>query len=246
MAETELIEPAPVGHNLPDKFDLIREQIDDLYTEAQHWLDGEEIDNEQSAEAIGKLLKMLRDAGKEAKTAHDIDKAPHREMATAVDDRYRPLTSRVQLATDACKKALAPWLTKKEQAQEAEAARLREIAYAKAREAREAQEASAAAPPSDLAARAAAEERTEEAKHAENKAKYAEKQRPTTKGGSGRAVSLRTKRRPVLEDPVEAARFFWKRERKEMESFLTTLAEQYVRANKPVEGFEIIEEKSAV
>ena len=243
MAETELIEPAPAGHNLPDKFDLIREQIDDLYTEAQHWLDGEEIDNEQSAEAIGKLLKMLRDAGKEAKTAHDLDKAPHREAATAVDDRYRPLTSRVQLATDACKKALAPWLTKKEQAQEAEAARLREIADAEAQTARAAR---AAAASDDLAARAAAEEATEEASRAERQATRAEKQRPTTKGGSGRAVSLRTKRRPVLKDPVEAAQFFWKRERKEMESFLTTLAEQYVRANKPVEGFEIIEEKSAV
>ncbi len=243
MAETELTETAPAGHNLPNKFDLIHEQINDLYTEAQHWLDGEEIDNEQSAEAIGKLLKMLRDAGKEAKTAHDTEKAPHREAATAVDDRYRPLTSRVKLATDACKKALAPWLVKKEQAQEAEAARLREIADA---EAQAAQAARAAAASDDLAARAAAEQATEEAKRAERQAAYAEKQRPTTKAGSGRAVSLRTIRRPVLKDPVEAARFFWKRERAEMESFLLTLAERYVNAKKPVEGFDIIEEKSAV
>ncbi len=243
MAETELIEPAPVGHNLPDKFDLIREQIDDLYTEAQHWLDGEEIDNEKSAEAIGKLLKMLRDAGKEAKTAHDTEKAPHREAATAVDDRYRPLTDRVKRATDTCKTALAPWLVKKEKAQEAEAARLREIADA---EAREAQEARASAAADDLAAREEAEERTEKAKRADQQATRAEKQRPTTKGGSGRAVSLRTTRRPVLKDPVEAARFFWKRERAEMESFLLTLAKRYVDAKKPVEGFDIIEEKSAV
>ena len=243
MAETEIIEPAPAGHNLPDNFDLIRETIDDLHAEAVHWLDGEEIDNEKSAEAIGKLLKMLRDAGKEAKTAHDMEKAPYLDAGRTVADRSRPLTDRVKRTTDACKKALAPWLVKKEKIQEAEALRKRQAADALLREA---QEARAAAAADDLAAREEAEERTEEAMRAERQAIRAEKQRPTTKAGSGKAVGLRTTYRPVLTDPVKAAQFFWNRERTEMEAFLQTLAEQYVRAKKPVEGFDIIEEKSAV
>ena len=238
-------EPTPTaGHNLPDAFDVARDQINDLHAEAINWLDGEEIDNEKSAEAIGKLLKMLRDAGKEAKEWHDTEKAPFLEAGREIDDRYRPLAKTVERATTACKKALAPWLVKKEQEQAAEARKQREIADAKVREA---QAARAAAAADDLAAQEKADAATDAAKWAERAAAKAEKATPTTKAGTGRAVGLRTIFRPVLKDPTVAARHFWERERGAMEDFLLSLAKTHIQMGKrDIPGFEVIEDKSAV
>lgn len=237
---------AVIGHNNPPEptpFEKAEAEILGLFDEAKHWLDGQGVKDEKDAEGVSKLLDMIRKAKKAADEARVEEKRPHDEAAKEVQERYKPLLTRCDLAADAAKKALAPYLEKIEAEKRAKAEAARREAEEKARAA---QEAIRAAELTDLAARERAEEMIQAAKKAEAAASRAEKDKAHAKGGA-RAVTLRKTWKPVLKDAREAARYYWQTRREELEAFFVSLAEKDVRAGQQdIPGFDIIEERTAV
>ena len=236
----------PGGNNPPEPtpYEKAGEEITVLYSEAEGWLDGVAVDTQDMADGLAKLLNLLRDARKVADEARKVEAKPFDDGKAEVQARYKPLLEKADRATDVCKKALAPWLTKLEREKAEAAAAARREAEGKAAVA---QAAIRAAPVDNLAEREAAEELLKAAKKADAAANRAE--RDTAKassGGVGRAVSLRTTYRPVLTDGVAAARHYWQARRPEFEAFLLSLAEHDVRqAKRDIPGFDVVEEKTA-
>src|SRR5260221_116793 len=103
-------------------------QQDDLYGEASMWLDGATVDSQQLADGIANLLAELRKARKLAEDNRKVEKKPHDDAAAEVQSRYKPLLDKADLAAEACKKAVAPWLQKKADEIEAKAKAAREEA----------------------------------------------------------------------------------------------------------------------
>lgn len=52
---------AKIGHNR-SPFELSKETIEDLYSEAKNWLDGEPVATQEQADEIQKLLRMIQAA----------------------------------------------------------------------------------------------------------------------------------------------------------------------------------------
>lgn len=237
---------AVIGHNNPPEptpYEKAEAEIISLFDEAKHWLDGQGVKDDKDAEGVSKLLDMIRKAKKAADEARVEEKRPHDEAAKEVQEKYKPLLTRCDLAADAAKKALAPYLEKIEAEKRARAEAARREAEEKARAA---QEAIRAAELTDLAAREKAEEMIQAAKKAEATAKRAENDKAHAKGGT-RAVTLRKTYKPVLKDAREAARHYWTARREELEAFFLSLAEKDVRAGQQdIPGFDIIEERAAV
>ena len=245
LAPVPVVE-AGIGHNLPPEptpFERVEKRIADLYDEAALWLDGAKVETQAHADGIGNLLNLIRATEKEADEARKVEKKPHDDAGKAVQERYKPLLTKAEQATAACKKALAPYLARLE-AEKAEAVRIaREEAEAKRLAAIEAMRASDAA---NLEQRAAAEALVKDAKRAEAAASAAG--RDTAKVGSiGRAVSLRTTYAPVMTSLTEATRHYYVSAPDEFRAFVHGLAERDVRAGKrEIPGFTITETKVAV
>src|SRR3546814_9872806 len=77
------------------------------------------------ADAVGKLLDMIRQAKKAADEQRVIEKKPHDDAAKAVQTKYKPLIDKCELAASVAKKALVPWLEHLEAEQRADAERKR-------------------------------------------------------------------------------------------------------------------------
>jgi len=237
---------AAIGNNNPpadDPFVAFHTHIGDLFDEAKHFLDGEGIKSDGEAEAVSKLLDMIRKAGKDADEARKAEKRPHDEAAKAVQAKWNPLLDRALLAVDTCKRVLEPWLRQKEEAQRAaaEAARVRAEEAAAA-----AQAAIRSASETDLGAREQAEALVKDARAAEADASRAEKARPQA-GGGARATTLRTTFRPELMSPRAALQHYATTNPAAIKACLQVLAETDVREGKrSIPGFVIHEEKVVV
>jgi hypothetical protein len=237
---------AGLGHNQPPEptaFDAFTAHIGDLFEEAKNHLDGAGINSEAEAEAVSKLLDLIRTASKDADKARTEEKKPHDDAAKAVQARWKPLLEKADLAVSTCKKALAPWLEKKD----AEARAIAEAARQAAEQAaRQAAEAMRAAHVSNLEAREDAEALVKDAAKAEAAAARAEKARPQAAGGA-RAVTLRTTYRPELTNPSDALKHYVATNPEAIKACLQRLAEVDVREGKrQLPGFTIHEERTVV
>lgn len=234
------------GHNSPPEptpFDLAEEEINGLYGEAKNFLDGVGVRSQAEADGVSKILDALRSAEKIADAARKKEKFPHDQAAKAVQEKWLPLLTRVELASQVCKDALTPWLEKVEALKREAAESARRIADEKARVA---QEAIRAARDTDLEQREAAEALLRDARKADTFANRAEKDKAAARGGA-RAVTLHTTWRPVIANARDAAKHYWGERRTECETFFLSLAEADVRAGKrTIPGFDIVEEKRAV
>jgi hypothetical protein len=240
--------PRPgIGHNgapEPTPYEKAREEIVDLFSEASLWLDGAKVTSQAHADDLSNLLNMIRAAEKRAEEARKAEKKPHDDAAKAVQEKYKPLLTKAELAADACKKALSPWLAQKEAEQRAAAELARAEAEAKARAA---QEAIRAAEATNLAEREAAEALVKDAKKAGRIASKADKATAQAGGTIGRAIGLKTVYVATMTDAREAARHYWQSDPEEFHTLLQTLAMRDVRSGKrEIPGFEIREEKRAV
>jgi hypothetical protein len=104
-----------IGDNNPPEptpLEAFRAFVDDLYVEAQNFLDGEPIATEGQAEAVNKLLDDARKAEKDGEAKRKEMTKPLDEAKAAIMDEWRPLvdpkTGRCKLIADTCKKALEP------------------------------------------------------------------------------------------------------------------------------------------
>lgn len=239
-----------IGANGPPHliaFEAHRVNIEDLYTEAKNFCDGEPIDSEGQANAVSLLMDELRKASKAADDARVAEKKPLDEQIKEIQDRWNPLIQKdrgkVDLAISACKAALAPWLRKldDEKRAAAEAARLEAE-----RIAAEAAAASRAAQPDDLEAREKAEALVANAQKAQAVANRAASDRAQATGGA-RATTLRSYWEPVLVDAPAALKHYVSTRPDDLKAALLRLAEEDVRAGKrTIPGFDVREDRRVV
>lgn len=238
---------AVIGGNAPPEptpFEAAEKAVGDVYDEAKLWLDGAKVCDQETADGLGNLLKLIRDAEALVKEKKEIEYRPHKEACDAVVARYKPLLKKADDAAKSCKAALQPWLDEQDRKLRAEQERLRQEAEAKARAA---QEALRAAEATNLVEREAAEALVDEAKAAEKVANKAAKQAALAGGAYGKSVGLRTEWVALLVDPVEFGRFAWANYRDEYEEFLKSLADRLVRNGaRSLPGVAITEERKVV
>lgn len=234
------------GHNNPPEatpFEAFDTHLGDLFLEARNHLDGGGIQTEGQAEAVSKLLDLIRTAGKDADKARAAEKKPHDDAGKAVQARWKPLIDRAELAADTCKRVIGPWLRKQQEAQAAAAAAARAEADRKAQEAAEAIRSTDV---TDFAAREDAEVLVKDAKRAGADAERAEKARPQATGGA-RATTLRSYYRAELTDASAALRHYVATNPDAIKACLLALAETDVRAGKhTIPGVTVHEEQRVV
>jgi hypothetical protein len=236
--------PVHLLSNQPtDPFEAFSLHIDDLFDQAQQFLDGKPIENEQQAEAVSRILNMVRKAGNDADDARKAEKKPHDDAAKAVQSKWKPILDKVDLAASVAKRALAPWLTAKEAEQQA-------AAQAAAQEARDKAEAAAKAAeqvrPDDLAGQTTVRVLRENAADLARKATRLDKKPVQARGGE-RAVSLRSVWETALVDPVAALKHYRERQPEELKAWLLSQAERDVRAGaRTIPGFTVTEARVAV
>lgn len=240
-AVAELDPRLSIGGNHPPKdltpFEQSRDEIDGLFEEAGHWLDGSGVNSPEEEDGVEKLLDALRKAKKAADTCRKIENEPFDKGKAEVQARYNPILSKADMAADVCKKALAPYRQRIADEKAAIAEEARKAADEKRRAAEVALRSSQVA---DLAGRAEAEALLADAKKAERTASKADKAATT---GTG----LRTTYRTELTDASAAARHYWAARRLHMESFLLQLAKSDVSTgSRSIPGFTITEEKVAI
>jgi hypothetical protein len=231
------------GNNPPQSpFEAVKVHIEDLYSEARNFLDGEPITSNAMAQAVESLLDQIREAEKAADAARKDENRPFDDGKAEVQARYAPLISDTKAvkgmtvrAIEACKAALAPWRQEQERMRQEEARKAREEADRKAAEA-----AALSRAADDLAARERAEQAVKEAEQAAKAASKADKAATT---GTG----LRPYFRPELVDGVEALRHYWKTRPDAMLAAAMALAKEDVQAGKrQIPGFLIVETRRAI
>lgn len=227
------------GHNNPPKtpFEIASGEIDALFEEAQHWLDGSGVNTPAEESNVDELLNMLRTAEKSADAARKTENEPFDKGKAEVQARYNPILAKAKLAQDACKKALAPYRQKIADEKASAAEKLRLEAEAKRKAAEEALRSSQV---TDLAQRAAAEDLLKDAQKADRAASKAGKAATT-------GLGLRTTYRTAITDQTAFARYVWANHQSDLADFLADLAPKLVaRGLREMPGVSVTEEKVAV
>lgn len=233
----------PANDNEPTPFDLIKQEIEDLFEEASNFCDGEAIADEATAAAITELHDRIHAAGKRADDMRVEEKAPLDEKVKALQAKYAPLISdtkavkgKVVLGKEACQTLLTPWRTRIAAEKAAEAALAAERAAEATRIAQEAIRASSG----NLAARVEAEELLAHAATVTKQAARADKAATT---GTG----LRTVWRAELVDIEAGLEWFYGERPEEFTALVQRLADEAVhRGVRKVPGFNVVEEKKAM
>lgn len=223
-------------------FDLIKQDIEDLYAESKNWCsDGFAIANQDQADEIDNLDKALLKASQDADALRVAEVKPLDDAKAVIQARFNPLIQKdkgkVDLARKSLKALLTAWRARIVAAKEAEARKAREEAEAAELAA---QQAFAASSVADIEQREEAERLAEQAKAA---AKTASKLDRAATTGTG----LRKSYRPVLTDLNAAVRHYWASHRADFEALVCELARKDVLAGKrEIKGFDVIEDRKAI
>jgi hypothetical protein len=233
---------APIGHNTPPTpFDDIQGEINDLYSEARLWLDGEKVETQDQADALNTLSAQIKHAAKTAETLRKETVKPIDDEKKAIQAQFNPLKAKTEQAIDCIKQALKPFLIELDRQQQEAAKIAQQEADEKQRLATEAMIASR----DNLEAREAAERLAKDAKKSAADANRASKQKAHA-GGEGRAVGLRTVTKVSIADEKLAARWVWldPAEREQFMVYVLDRAQKAVRAGATkIDGFNITQEK---
>ncbi len=217
-------------------FDAHKTNIDDLFEEAQAWLNGDGVTSEEEAKAVETLLDLAREAKKAADESRKLENEPFDTGKAEVQARYSPVLKRADMISETCKQALQPWRMKVEAAKHAKAEAARAEAAKLAQEAQDRMRASTG----NVVEREKAEEALSLAKDAE---KFAAKTEKKAAVGNG----LRTSWEPTLTDLNAAVRHYWGINSKAFADMVTSMAVAEVRAGaRQIPGFTITEIRKAV
>ena len=205
-----------IGHNNPpDPIDTALAPFGDAIEEAQNWLDGQPIENEEQLRATDELLKTIKTAIKELNTARDEATKPLHEAWKAEIARWKPtqddlerISKGIVAAQDPFKRALA---AKKE-------AEKRAAWEAAEKAPKAAEEAALSAKASDIEAQRDAAEKAALAQRAAEEASA--KQKDKVKG-------MRTVHLYEIEDHRAALHWIVQNDREAMTAFI----EAYVAKN---------------
>lgn len=231
----------PNTHN-QDPFEVIKQELDDLYDEAKNFCDGEPIGSEEMAAAITELHDRIHECGTRAEALRVAEKKPLDEKVAAIQAKYHPLIGntkagkgKVVLGKDACQSLLTPWRKKVADEKAAEAAKQAAEAAAALAEAQAAIRSSSG----NLAAREEAEELLADAKKLERGAKRAD--RAATTG-----LGLRSVWNVNIADEEKALDWAFTHAPGEFMAMALSLAEEQVRGGvRQLPGFSIVEDKVA-
>lgn len=244
---------AEMGHNNPPEptpFEQSRDEIEGLFLEAKNWLDGSGVQSQADADAVSKLLDLLRQATARADRRRIDEAKPFDDGKAEIQGRYNTLIGNTKasgkgkaiLAAEVAKRALTPFLERQEAEKSAKADAARKAAEEAATAAREALRDSRA---DDLVAREAAEAKLREAQAADRAAARAEKDKAAARGGT-RAIGLRSVYRAEVTEPGEFARWAWTNRRHEVEGMFQGLAERLCSAGqRDMPGVTITEMRTA-
>ncbi|GLV28157.1 hypothetical protein TomTYG75_06810 [Sphingobium sp. TomTYG75] len=230
----------------PNPFEAMQIHILDLMETAQGFLDGEPIENQATADIVGKLIDEARKARNDADAMRKAEAKPFDEGKAAVQAKWTPLTDdkkgKCALIIDTAKKALVPWLEKLEADQRAEAEKARQEAEAKRQAALKAEREAASA---NLEAIERVELARKEADAAERAANKADKAKAHASGG-GRAIGLRSYWIAELVDPVEALKHYKQAQPELLKAWLLEQANKDVHSGKrAIPGVSVKEHRRA-
>lgn len=124
-----------LGHNMPPAIDAFSMALDDAYATAKDFLDGQPVETQGQADAIGRIVGEVKRIKKDADEARKAEKEPHLEAGRAVDAKWKPLAERADTILTAAQKPLTAYLHKLAEEQREAAIKGREEAAAKAQEA---------------------------------------------------------------------------------------------------------------
>lgn len=212
--------------------------VDDLYAEAANFVDGAPVETQGQADALATIITGAKQIRKDADAARVEEKRPHDDAAKAVQEKWKPVLTKVDDVITAVQKPLTTWL----QAQEAERQRITQEAQDEAD--RLAAEAIAAARTAgSLESLTATRELQDAAFDAAKVAKRAGKAKSHVQGG-GRAIGLRTYWTATMTDSAAALKWAKQAYPEELRAFIGNLAESEARRGvRAIPGFEITEER---
>lgn len=222
-----------IGHNNPpDPIDEALAPYADEIGEAEAWLDGEPVENEDQMNAVDALIKAMRSAKSDLGKAKKSATAPLHDAWKAEIARWKPTEEDIDRRLKGLAAAVDPF--KRKLAAEKEAAK--RAAYEEAqRKEREAREAAEKANASDYAAQVEADKLAQDALDAKKAASAANKD--TVKG-------MRTVTKYDIEDHRAALHWIAQNDRDAVTAFI----EEYVRRNhkqKQIAGVKVWTEKEA-
>jgi hypothetical protein len=256
--EEKLNPRAQIGDNNPPpeeqikpEWEAVRIHMDDLLTEAANWADGEKIDNQDKADAVGKLRQLLQDASHLADKARVVEKEPLDKAIAEIQDRYNayiaPMKNKkpgtVSKAVVALGNLLNPWLNKladEKAAREKAAREEAEAAQAAALAARQDAKQS-----DDLAAMDQADSLLAQAEEAAMALRSVEREKVQVKG-EFRATGLRSYWTAALNEGEggKALVHYAKAQPDRVKAFLQQLADEDVRKGaREIPGFTISEQR---
>lgn len=223
---------APIGDNRTP-FDEIRDTIEDLYEQAEGWLEAGPVETQGQADAISKLVGMLQEAQSKADALRTEEVKPFNEGNAAVQERYAPLiaktksvTGKTVMAIEACRRACAPFLAKIQAENEAKATAARKAAddaIAKAKAAIQTSKSLGDYERADMVIKAA--------ELAQKVSAVASKAKATATGGN-RAMGLRTVYTAVITDPEQFASYCWTNHYAELLEAMQVIADRRVKVLK--------------
>lgn len=227
-----------IGHNQPPRQEAFMMALEEVRVEAGNFLDGEPIENQEQADAVGFIMTSARDIKRDADKARQEDKKPHLEAGKAVDASYKPVLAKADDIMKAAQKPLAAWLAKIEREQELERQKAREEAQRKEQEAIEAQRKAQG----DIEAVEAARAKQKEAEAAQKAARKADKAKANV-AGTGRSIGLRSKTVAVVENHRELLLWIAAHDKPSLDAFLEDYATKSVPQKLP--GVRLETERSA-
>lgn len=219
-------------HNSPpDPIDEAMAPFDAAREEAENWLDGTPVENEDQMKAVDALIKDMKSAKKAVEAAEESAAKPIYDAWKAEKARFKPTLDDI----DRIVKGLVATVDafKRKLAAEKEAAR-REAERKAWEETRKAEEAARAAADNDIEAQRAAAAQMEAAQEAQRQAMAAKND--TVKG-------LRTYTIHEIVDGTACARWIWANDRDALLAWMQGYVE---RSSAKIDGVTIRTEKRAV
>ena len=222
-----------IGHNNPpDPIDEALAPYADEISEAEAWLDGDPVENEDQMKAVDALIKAMRSAKSDLGKAKKSATAPLHDVWKAEIARWKPTEEDIDRRLKGLAATVDPFKRKLAAEKEAAKRAAYEEAQRKEREAREAAEKANAA---DYAAQVEADKLAQEALDAKKAASAANKD--TVKG-------MRTVTKYDIEDHRAALHWIAQNDRDAVTNFI----DEYVRRNhkqKQIAGVKVWAEKEA-
>lgn len=234
-----------LGHNNPpSEYDIIAGTVSDLVDEAKNWADGEDVKDEAQEKGVSDLINLLRKQNTAIKKWHKTEKEPHLLAGKEVDAKKNEVTQKIDIATNALKKCLAPYLEEKERQRIAEIERQRKEAAEAERKAHDAIVAARNA--NDLEAIEQREIAIQDAKKAQAQVNKVVKEKTNAKSSFGRALTTREDFEVDLMSIDDAFEHF--KNNPKVHDLLSSLALQEARQTKGkhIPGFIVSSKKVVV